>query len=148
MGVCCWLHASATLPLERGPSTHCIGGWLGPRTSLDVFVEDKNVLSLLLGLEHWIIQLLIRFFCSLLNSVFSGSYMMMNHGLLLNNELDGMWKDVLMAEVEALSWHLLGGTEQNCKKNCCSLSGPHWESRTFWICSRNACHLAVTLVSS
>ena len=74
------------------------------------------MLSLLLGLEHWIIQPVITSFCSLLNGVFSGSYMMLNHGLLLNNELEGMRKDVVVVEVEVLSWHLPGGTEQNCKK--------------------------------
>jgi hypothetical protein len=41
---------------------------------------------------------------------------MLNHGLLLNNELEEMRKDVVVVEVEVLSWHLPGGTEQNCKK--------------------------------
>ena len=61
---------------------------MGPRRILDIFVEEKNVLSLLPELEHWVIQPVIRSFCSLMNSVFSGSYMMLNHGLLLNNELE------------------------------------------------------------
>jgi hypothetical protein len=28
-------HAPAALPLGKRPSTHCIGGWVGPRASLD-----------------------------------------------------------------------------------------------------------------
>jgi hypothetical protein len=31
---------------ERAPGTHCIGGWVGPRTSLDV-LEKRNLLPLL-----------------------------------------------------------------------------------------------------
>ena len=71
-----------------------------PRTSLDVFVEEKNVLSVLLEPERWIFQPFITSFCSILNSMYSGSYMVMNHGLLLNNELEGMWKDVVVAKAE------------------------------------------------
>jgi hypothetical protein len=29
------LHTPATLPLGKRPSTHCIGGWVGPRAGLD-----------------------------------------------------------------------------------------------------------------
>lgn len=86
---------------------------MGPRTILDIFVEEKNVLSLLPGLERWVIQPVIRSFCSLLNIVFSGSYVMLNHGLLLNSELEGMWEDVVVAVVEVLPWYLPGGTEHN-----------------------------------
>jgi hypothetical protein len=32
-------------PSERAPGTHCIGGWVGPRTVLDA-VEKRNILSL------------------------------------------------------------------------------------------------------
>jgi len=39
--------------------------------------------------------------------------MMLNQGLLLNNELEGMWEDVVVAVVEVLSWYLPGGTEHN-----------------------------------
>ena len=28
-------------PLERGPGTHCRGGWLGPRAGVDGFGENK-----------------------------------------------------------------------------------------------------------
>jgi hypothetical protein len=44
------LQASVALLLgERGPGTHWIGGWVGPRTSLDD-VEKRKCLPLL-GLE-------------------------------------------------------------------------------------------------
>jgi hypothetical protein len=33
------------IPRERAPSTHCIGGWVGPRTGLDV-VEKRNIMPL------------------------------------------------------------------------------------------------------
>jgi hypothetical protein len=29
------LHSPATLPPEKRPGTHCIGGWVGPRAGLD-----------------------------------------------------------------------------------------------------------------
>jgi hypothetical protein len=32
-------------PRERAPGTHWIGGWVGPRTSLDV-VEKRNIMPL------------------------------------------------------------------------------------------------------
>ena len=35
MGVGGQCHAPATLPPGKGPSTHCIGGWVGPRAILD-----------------------------------------------------------------------------------------------------------------
>jgi hypothetical protein len=66
---------------------------VGPRTSLDVFVEETNILSLLSGLEHWIIQPVIRSFCSSLSSVFSGSYMVLNHGLLWNTLIPRLTSD-------------------------------------------------------
>jgi len=28
-------HTTAALPQGKGPGTHCIGGWVGPRVSLD-----------------------------------------------------------------------------------------------------------------
>jgi hypothetical protein len=37
-------------PGERALSTHCIGGWVGPRAGLDN-VEKRKFLTLL-GLEH------------------------------------------------------------------------------------------------
>jgi hypothetical protein len=38
--------AVAALPLAENPSTHWMEGWVGPRAGLDVFGEEKNVLSL------------------------------------------------------------------------------------------------------
>ena len=35
MGVGSQLHALAALPPGKRPGTHCIGGWVGPRASLD-----------------------------------------------------------------------------------------------------------------
>jgi hypothetical protein len=37
-------------PRERAPGTHWIGGWVGPRTSLDI-VEKRNILPLP-GMQH------------------------------------------------------------------------------------------------
>jgi len=37
-------HALATLcPQERAPSTHWIGGWVGPTVALNMVVEIKNL---------------------------------------------------------------------------------------------------------
>jgi hypothetical protein len=30
----------------------------------------------------------------------------------MNNEFEWMWKEVVMAKVEVVSWHLPGGTEE------------------------------------
>jgi hypothetical protein len=37
---------------ERVPSTHWIGGWVGPRDSLVTIEVEKNLLPLL-GIEPW-----------------------------------------------------------------------------------------------
>jgi hypothetical protein len=37
----------ATLPLERVPSTHWTGGWVGPKAGLDAVENRKNPLHLL-----------------------------------------------------------------------------------------------------
>jgi len=34
-------------PQEKGPSTHWIGGWVGPRAGLDPVLKGNNLLSLL-----------------------------------------------------------------------------------------------------
>jgi hypothetical protein len=47
MGVSGQRHAPAALgPGERTPGTHCTGGWVGPRASLDTEVKGKNPLPL------------------------------------------------------------------------------------------------------
>jgi hypothetical protein len=35
------LHALVLLPMGRNPSTHGIGGWVGPRDSLEVLKREK-----------------------------------------------------------------------------------------------------------
>jgi hypothetical protein len=35
MGVGCQRHAPATLLSGKGPATHYVGGWVGPRAGLD-----------------------------------------------------------------------------------------------------------------
>jgi hypothetical protein len=35
------LHAPASLPQERAPGTHWIGGWVDPRAVLDAVVKSK-----------------------------------------------------------------------------------------------------------
>jgi hypothetical protein len=35
MVVCGQLHSPAALPTGNRPGTHCIGGWMGPRSGLD-----------------------------------------------------------------------------------------------------------------
>jgi hypothetical protein len=42
-------HPCPFTPRERAPSTHWIGGWMGPRASLDD--AEKRKLLTLLGLE-------------------------------------------------------------------------------------------------
>jgi hypothetical protein len=38
------LHTPSILPpMEKGPSTHRIGGWVGPRVGLDAVEERKNL---------------------------------------------------------------------------------------------------------
>jgi hypothetical protein len=34
----------------------------------------------------------------------------------MNNELERVWKKVVMASFKVISRHLLGGTEENCVK--------------------------------
>jgi hypothetical protein len=41
MGVGAQRHAPADLPRER-PSTHCVGGWVGPRVGLGVPFEART----------------------------------------------------------------------------------------------------------
>jgi hypothetical protein len=51
MGVSGHRHSPAALyPREKGPFTHCTGGWVGPRAGLDTEVRGK-VLSPLPGIE-------------------------------------------------------------------------------------------------
>jgi hypothetical protein len=35
--------------------------------------------------------------------------------MMVNSELDRMWKEVLMAEFETLLWNLHGRTEEDCE---------------------------------
>jgi len=35
------LHALAALLLERSSSTHCRGGWVGPRAGMNEYEEEK-----------------------------------------------------------------------------------------------------------
>jgi hypothetical protein len=49
-------HPPATLsPGERAPSTHCVGGWVGPEADMNTGVE-KNLLPQP-GIEPWISSL-------------------------------------------------------------------------------------------
>jgi hypothetical protein len=41
------LYALATLPPEKNPCTHEIGGWVGTSVILDIFGEEKNLVNLL-----------------------------------------------------------------------------------------------------
>jgi len=34
-------HASVVLPSRKRPGTHCVGGWAGPRASLDGFGKSR-----------------------------------------------------------------------------------------------------------
>ena len=38
-------HAPSALPPRKKPGTHCIGGWVGPRTCLD---ERENLAAILI----------------------------------------------------------------------------------------------------
>jgi hypothetical protein len=35
----------------------------------------------------------------------------------MNVELEGMWKEMIMAYFKALFWHMCGGSEENHKKS-------------------------------
>jgi hypothetical protein len=39
-------HAPAALPPGQNPDTHWTGGWVGPRTNVDLFEEDNNLLPM------------------------------------------------------------------------------------------------------
>jgi len=41
MGVGDHQHAMAALPLGKSDSNNCMGGWVGPRASLDRWEEEK-----------------------------------------------------------------------------------------------------------
>jgi hypothetical protein len=41
MGVGGQRHALAALPPRKGPDTHCIGGWVGPRAGLDGYGKSR-----------------------------------------------------------------------------------------------------------
>jgi hypothetical protein len=59
------LHITATLPLVKNLSMHSIGGWVGPRASLDTFGEKKNFLFLP-GIELQTIPLIAKLLYCLL----------------------------------------------------------------------------------
>jgi len=42
MGVAGQRHVLATLPLEKRPGTHCIGGWVGLRVCLDGYGKSRS----------------------------------------------------------------------------------------------------------
>jgi hypothetical protein len=46
-------HFPAALFLGRAHSTHCTGGWVGPKASLDIL---KNSLLLLAEIDPWTIE--------------------------------------------------------------------------------------------
>jgi hypothetical protein len=51
MEVSSQLHVPAALPQGKQlPGTDCVGGWLGPRTGMDV-VDERNISSLPPGIE-------------------------------------------------------------------------------------------------
>ena len=52
MGVGGQRHAPAALPLGKRPSTHCIGGWVGPRAGLD----GLRKISPPPGFDPWTVQ--------------------------------------------------------------------------------------------
>ena len=45
MGVGGQIHAPAALPPGKRPGTHCIGGWVGPRASLDSCKKSRPLLG-------------------------------------------------------------------------------------------------------
>jgi hypothetical protein len=42
--------------------------------------------------------------------------------IIVNDELERMWKEVAVAYFKVLSYHLLGGTEENVNQNSQSLA--------------------------
>ena len=49
-------HALAAIPPEKGPRTHCTGGWLGPRAGLD----GRRKSRLPPGFDPWAVQPVAR----------------------------------------------------------------------------------------
>jgi hypothetical protein len=60
----------------------------------------------------------ILFIYNLFNDAFSSTdYILSNERMTVNNELERMWKEAVVAQFKVLSQHLLGGgTEENHKK--------------------------------
>jgi hypothetical protein len=57
------------------------------------------------------------FIYSLFNDAFSISdYIASNKRMIVNNELERMWKETVVAQFKVLSRHLPGGTEGNHEK--------------------------------
>jgi len=50
------LYATALPPGERAPGTHCIGGWVGPRASLDTAEERKSPFTTIAGNQTPVVQ--------------------------------------------------------------------------------------------
>jgi hypothetical protein len=64
------------------------------------------------------------FICSLFNKSVSNSYYIAsNDWMIVNNKLEGTWKEAIVAWFEVLSWHLLGWAEENytilCQNSWC-----------------------------
>jgi hypothetical protein len=53
------LHVTAALPLVNKLSTHLTGGWVGPRTRLDI-LENKKDFLFLPGIEPQTILLIAK----------------------------------------------------------------------------------------
>jgi hypothetical protein len=50
-------------------------------------------------------------------------------GWLVNNELERIWKEPVVAYFDVVSRNLPGGTRENCENSRLSVSGPRFESR-------------------
>jgi hypothetical protein len=55
-------------------------------------------------------EVLLLFIQDLLNNIVSNSDYIALNGRILNNILDRMWEEAVMAQSEILSWHLAGMT--------------------------------------
>jgi hypothetical protein len=89
----------------------------------------------------------LLFTYNLFNAAFNISdYIASNERMIVNNELERMWKEAVVAKFMVLSRHLPGGTKENHEKPQSGqpVSGPRIEHGTSRIRSRSANHSTTT----